>query len=127
MAHPPSGRSPHRARKRRSSLVVEGELPATAGRALALPPMMGHDVQGVPSGPAVGALSTAEGDRGQLERPNVAAEPLTVQREAARGGVRVSALAIRQDVDSQPLLGGRPDRRQQQALPWSHQPRDGER
>ncbi len=55
---------------------------------------------GVRSGAALGAVSTAESDLGQLVRPNVAAEPLTVQREAAGSRVRVSALAIRQIVDS---------------------------
>ena len=49
MAHPPSGRSPHRARKLRSSLVVEGELPQqSAGLRPAphpdLPPLEGSGV-----------------------------------------------------------------------------------
>ena len=55
---------------------------------------------GVPYGAALGAISAAESDLTHLVRPNVAAEPLTVQREAAGSGVRVSALTIRQAVNS---------------------------
>ena len=54
----------------------------------------------VPHGAALGAISTAESELTHLVRPNVAAEPLTVQREGAGTGARVSALAVRQAVNS---------------------------
>ena len=108
MAYPPSGRSPYRARRLRSSLVVEANSrtsrPGGGAAALDGPTTFrssGCEITvGVPSGAEVGALSTAEGDRGQPVRPNGAAEPLTVPREAAGSGLRGSALAIRQVVDS---------------------------
>ena len=56
---------------------------------------------GVPHGAALGAISDAEAGSTHLVRPNAAAEPLTVQREGAAGsGARVSALAVRQAVNS---------------------------
>ncbi len=55
---------------------------------------------GVPHEAALGAISAAEAGLTYLVRPNVAAEPLTVQREGAGSGARVSALAVRQAVNS---------------------------
>ena len=57
---------------------------------------------GVPHGAALGAISAAEAELTltHLVQPNVAAEPLTVQREGAGSGARVSALAVRQAVNS---------------------------
>ena len=55
---------------------------------------------GVPHGAALGAISAAESELTHLVRPNVAAEPLTVQREGSGTGARVSALAVRQAVNS---------------------------
>ncbi len=55
---------------------------------------------GVPHGAALGAISTVEAGSTHLVRPNAAAEPLTVQREGAGSGARVSALAVRRAVNS---------------------------
>ena len=55
---------------------------------------------GVPYGAALGGISAVESDLTHLVRPNVAAEPLTVQLEAAGSGVRVIALAAFRPVNT---------------------------